>query len=349
MCKGYPVECSSPLYVVFVVFDEATGREARQRSGPVAGVDYPGTWQAFESWFGDDDACRAYLERLRWPDGFRCPACAATTAWRTRSGLWMCTSCQRKTSVTAGTIFHRSHLPLRVWFAASWFVCSQKNGVSALGLQRVLGLGSYESAWALMHKLRRAMVRPDRAPLSGLVEVDETFVGAREHAGRKARGETKAAVGIAIEIHTPMGFGRVRLRHLDPLSAQTVRGFIGDVVAAGSTVRTDGWNVYPAITKAGYGHIAVNVIHSAEPAHVGLPGVHRVASLLKRWLEGTLQSGFAHSHLDYYLDEFTFRFNRRTSRRRGLLFYRLLEQAVATDPHPRDEFLARKRPAASKG
>ncbi len=146
-----------------------------------------------------------------------------------------------------------------------------------------------------------------------------------------------------------MGFGRVRLRHLDPLSAQTVRGFIGDVVAAGSTVRTDGWNVYPPITKAGYGHIAVNVIHSAEPAHVGLPGVHRVASLLKRWLEGTLQSGFAHSHLDYYLDEFTFRFNRRTSRRRGLLFYRLLEQAVATDPHPRDEFLARQRPAASKG
>ena len=332
------------LYVVSVRLDVATDREGRRWSGPVAGGDYPGTWQAFESWFADDDACRAYLERLRWPHGFCCPSCAATTAWRTKTGLWMCTSCQRQTSVTAGTIFHRSHLPLRVWFAACWFVCSQKNGVSALGLQRVLGLGSYESAWAMMHKLRRAMVRPDRALLSGLVEVDETFVGAREHAGHRARRDTKSAVGIAIEIHEPKGFGRIRLRHLHPLSAQTVRGFIGDVVTVGSTVRTDGWNVYPPITEAGYRHIAVNVMHSPEPAHVGLPGVHRVASLLKRWLEGTLQSGFAHTHLDYYLDEFTFRFNRRTSRRRGLLFYRLLEQAVRTEPHPRVEFLAPKRP-----
>jgi len=327
-----------------VGFGDVGGEQGRRWSGPVAGVDYPGTWPAFESWFGADDACRAYLERLRWPDGFSCPACAATAAWRTKSGLWKCTSCRRQTSVTAGTILHRSHVPLRTWFAACWFVCSQKNGVSALGLQRVLGLGSYESAWALMHKLRRAMVRPDREPLSGLVEVDETFVGAREHAGHRPRRDTKAAVGIAVEIHDPKGFGRVRLRHLDPLSAQTVRGFIGDVVAVGSTVRTDGWNVYPPITEAGYRHIAVNVVHSAEPAHVGLPGVHRVASLLKRWLEGTLQSGFAHSHLDYYLDEFTFRFNRRTSRRRGLLFCRLLEQAVRTDPHPRDEFRAANRP-----
>jgi len=338
-------------YVVFVTTGETTERGRRPWSGPVAAGDYPATWQAFESWFADDDACRAYLERLRWPDGFCCPACAATKAWQTGSGLWMCASCQHQTSVTAGTIFHRSRLPLQTWFAACWFVCSQKNGVSALGLQRVLGLGSYESAWAMMHKLRRAMVRPDREPLSGLVEVDETFVGAREHReypGNRTRPDVKAAVGIAVEIHQPKGFGRIRLRHLEPLSAVTVRGFIADVVAVGSTVRTDGWNGYQPITKAGYGHIAVNVMHSDEPAHVGLPGVHRVASLLKRWLEGTLQSGFDHSHLDYYLDEFTFRFNRRNSRRRGLLFYRLLEQAVRTDPHPRELFLAKNLPNPPK-
>jgi len=336
------------LYVVGVGAEGTTAEPPQLRLGPVAGVDYPGTWQAFESWFADDEACRAYLERLRWPEGFCCPACASTRAWRTRPGLWKCASCHRKTSVTARTIFHRSRLPLRTWFAACWFVCSQKNGVSALGLQRVLGLGSYESAWAMMHKLRRAMVRPDRGPLSGFVEVDETFVGAREHAGHKARRDTKAAVAIAVEILQPKGFGRVRLRYLEPLSAVTVRGFISDVVAVGSTVRTDGWNGYPPITKAGYRHVAVNVMHSTEPAHIGLPGVHRVASLLKRWLEGTLQSGFDHSHLDYYLDEFTFRFNRRTSRRRGLLFYRLLEQAVRTEPHPRQQFLARNLPHPPK-
>src|SRR6266571_4907305 len=144
---------------------------------PRAGVDYPATWPAFESWFPDDDACRAYLTRLRWPDGFVCPDCDASEAWETERGLWMCRKCGRQTSVTAGTIFHRTRYPLRTWFAAAWFVCAQKNGASALGLQRVLGFGSYETAWAWMHKLRRAMVRPDRDQLSGVVEVDETFVG----------------------------------------------------------------------------------------------------------------------------------------------------------------------------
>lgn len=234
---------------------------------PVAGKDYPGTWQAFETWFPDDDACRAYLERLRWPEGFVCPVCSSTTAWRTKAGLWMCTQCQRKTSVTAGTIFHRSRMPLKTWFAACWFVCSQKNGVSALGLQRVLGFGSYETAWAWMHKLRRAMVRPDRDLLSGVVEVDETFVGGREHAGRRASRSTKAAVAIAVEMPDAGGLGRVRLRNLEPLSAVTVRGFITDVVAPGSLVRTDGWSAYRAITNSGYTHEPISVVHLTEPAH----------------------------------------------------------------------------------
>src|SRR3989442_8834721 len=149
---------------------------------PQAGVDYPGTWQAFEAWFPDEEACREYLVRLRWPDGFACPACSGRDGWQTGRGLWMCRLCGRQTSVTAGTIFHRSRLPLRTWFSAMWFVCAQKGGVSALGLQRVLGFGSYETAWAWLHKLRRAMKRPARAPLGGpgvSVELDTTFVQGR--------------------------------------------------------------------------------------------------------------------------------------------------------------------------
>jgi transposase-like protein len=307
----------------------------------VAGKDYPGTWQALQAWFPDDNSCRSYLEQLRWPDGFVCPSCGQSGAWRTGAGLFMCVSCGRKSSVTAGTIFHGTRLPLTTWFAACWFVCAQKNGVSALGLQRVLGFGSYETAWAWLHKLRRAMVNPDRDRLSGLVEVDETLVGGREPVGRRARRANKAVVSIAVEIHEPQGLGRVRLRHIRDVQASTLRGFITDVVEPGSTVRTDGWTGYPAITTLGYLHDGIPLVHAEHPAHVMLPGAHRVASLLKRWLTGTLHHGFAHSHLEYYLDEFTFRFNRRTSQRRGLLFYRLLEQAVRTDPHPLEELKAK--------
>jgi hypothetical protein len=146
---------------------------------PVGGVDYPRTYQEFRAWFPDDAACRDYLARLRWPDGFSCPECGCGGGWRTGKGLWMCAECARKTSVTAGTIFHRSHTPLSTWFAAVWFVTSQKNGVSAQGLKDALGFGSYETAWAWLHKLRRAMVRPDRELLAGVVELDQSFVGGR--------------------------------------------------------------------------------------------------------------------------------------------------------------------------
>jgi transposase-like protein len=245
----------------------------------------------------------------------------------------MCTGCERKTSVTAGTIFHRSRLPLTTWFAAAWFVCSQKNGVSALGLQRVLGFGSYETAWAWMHKLRRAMVRPDRDQLCGIVEVDETIVGGRGPAQRR-QALNQSVVAIAVELHEPKGFGRIRLRQLTTAPDIGVCGFVSEVVEPGSVIRTDGWNAYNPLGGLGYTHEPVSVIHAHEPAHDLLPGVHRVASLLKRWLAGTMHYGVAWTHLDYYLDEFTFRFNRRTADKRGLLFYRLLQQAVNTDPHP---------------
>lgn len=316
-----------------------------ERAHPRAGADYPGTWQAFETWFVDDAACRTYLEGIRWPDGFVCPVCGARDAWRTSRGMWMCRSCNRQTSVTAGTIFHRSKLPLRTWFGAIWFVCAQKNGVSALGLQRVLGFGSYATAWTWLHKLRRTMVRPDRDRLGGpgvSVEVDTTFVGGRARGRNTPRYGNKAEVVIAVERREPKGLGRARIAQIDPqFRKDDIFNFVAANIAPGSIVWTDGDRLFKDLPRRlGLTHERIVLIGSNESAHSALPAVHRVASLLKRWLAGTLHQGQSIEHLDYYLDEYTFRFNRRTSRSRGLLFYRLLQQAVNTDPHPYDTLTA---------
>ncbi|MCP3911907.1 MAG: IS1595 family transposase [Actinomycetia bacterium] len=306
---------------------------------PVAGRDYPSTWQAFEAWFVDDDVCRAFLVGLRWPDGFVCPACGEPDGWETKRGLFMCRSCGRQTSVTAGTIFHRTRTPLRTWFAAIWFVCAQKNGVSALGLQRVLGFGSYETAWAWMHKLRRAMVRPDRDRLGGpgvSVEMDCTFLGGATPTRRGARYHNKTEIAIAVERRHPKGLGRARLRLIDSAERKTgLEDFAAEVIAPGTILYTDGDRLYkdwPA--KFAITHERIILTGASQAAHQELPAVHRVAALLKRWIAGTLHDRVSDKHLGFYLDEFTFRFNRRTSRSRGLLFYRLCQQAMNTDPHP---------------
>jgi transposase-like protein len=299
---------------------------------PVAGVDYPRTLQEFNEWFPTEEACAAYLRRLRWPDGFRCPACGGGNSCLTKRGLLQCLGCQRATSVIAGTVFEGTRKPLRTWFLAMWFVTNEKLGGSALGLKRLLGLGSYQTAWAWLHKLRRAMVCPDRDLLQGLVEVDETYVGGVEGGVHGRQTETKAIVAIAIEVHEPKGYGRVRLRRVPDVSASSLVGFVRDVVRTGSVVRTDAWKGYDGLSKAGYERQATNVAASGSPAHVVMPGVHRIASLLKRWLLGTHQGAVRARHLDYYLDEYTFRFNRRSAKARGLLFYRLVEQALLTEP-----------------
>jgi hypothetical protein len=310
----------------------------------VAGVDYPAPWQQFEDWFVDDDACRNYLAQLRWPNGFVCSACQSQESWQTSRGLWMCRGCGHQSSVTAGTIFHRTRLPLRTWFAASWFVCSQKTGASALGLHRVLGFGSYETAWTWMHKLRRAMVRPDRDQLGGpgiSVELDQTFLGGRSPLGRRARYETKAEVAIAVERRHPKGLGRVRMTQIGKERKEEIFDFASRVIAPGTVLYTDGDRLYNDFSsKLDITHERIVISSTVEPAHDLLPGVHRVASLLQRWIAGTLHHGQSTAHLDYYLDEFTFRFNRRTSGSRGLLFYRLLQQAVNTDPHPMKDLVA---------
>jgi len=302
---------------------------------PLPGVDYPRTLAEFNAWFPDEVACLAYLERLRWPEGFLCPHCAATKSWRlARRRKLRCAGCRREVSITAETVFADSHLPLMRWFAAAWYVTSQKPGASALGMQRVLGLGSYRSAWAMLHKLRRAMVRPGRDLLTGELEVDETYVGAGKGRGAGRGTPGKAIVAIAVEA-LPRGVcGRVRLARIANCSEPVLTGFVRDVATPGAVLYTDHWQGYSGLSAAGFRHHATSIAASGDPAHVAMPRVHRVSALLKRWLLGTHQGAARPQHLDYYLDEFTFRFNRRRSRHRGLVFYRLLEQAMQIDHTP---------------
>ena len=244
----------------------------------------------------------------------------------------MCAGCSVKTSVTAGTIFEKTRTPLSSWFAAAWFMTSQKHGISALWLQRALGLGSYQTAWMMLHRFRAAMVRPGRDQLAGTVEVDETYVGGEEPGNTGRQTNTKAIVVIAVETYEPRGYGRVRLQRVDDVSAPSLTGFVQAAVVEGASVHTDGWRSYLGLGDLGYEHTRTVISQISDPAHVAMPGVHRVASLLKRWLLGTHQGSASPQHLDAYLNEFTFRFNRRNSRRRGLLFHRVLQQAVLTAP-----------------
>lgn len=290
--------------------------------------DYPRTLLELERRFASEEACRQYLFSLRWVDGFICPRCGGKTAWPMSRGLWLCADCRHQASVTANTVFQDSHLPLTTWFRAMWHVTSQKNGVSALGLQRALGLGSYKTAWAVLHKLRRAMVRPGRDRLHGTVEVDETYWGSEEKGVIGRLTYEKALIIVAAE-EDGRGIGRIRLRRIPDLTQASLHGFIAQAIEPGSTVRTDGLRAYLGLE--GYTHD--RRVQRRQPQGERLmPRVHRVVSLLKRWLLGTHQGAIGSGHLDYYLDEFTFRFNRRKSASRGKLFYRLAQQAVQVEP-----------------
>jgi len=305
---------------------------------PIRGKDYPQNWNEFLDWFATEEACLAYLERLRWASGFVCPRCGSVAeAYRASRTRLMCRDCQHQSTVTAGTIFEKTRTPLRVWLAAAWYLTNQKQGVSALGLQRVLGLGSYQTAWTMLHRFRRAMVRPGREQLKGLVEVDETYLAITDRqepispVGRKS-STTKVLVVMAVEILQPKGFGRIRLRRIPKDSAPCVIPFVQEVIEPGAQVRTDGSAAYRSLGELGYDHQPTVMLGSDVPAHVSMAGVHRVASLIKRWILGTHHGSVQPEHLDAYLDEFVFRFNRRTSSSRGMLFYRLLQQAVVTAP-----------------
>jgi transposase-like protein len=284
-----------------------------------------------EARFSNEQACRSYLLALRWPHGFCCVRCGKSKAWPLRSGRWQCVACGHQLSATAGTIFQDSRTPLTVWFRAMWWMTCQKNGISALGLQRVLGLGSYQTAWTCLHKLRYAMVRPDRERLTGAVEVDEAWLGGLEPGVRGRQTESKALIAVAAE-QDGKGIGRIRMRFIPDASAASLIGFVQQSVEPGGLVHTDGWQGYARLQANGYLHRVTVLKNSPDSASELLPRVHRVVSLLKRWLLGTHQGAVRAEHLDLYLEEFTFRFNRRKSRSRGKLFYRLAQQAVAVEP-----------------
>lgn len=305
--------------------------------------DYPRTIDEFEERFSTEASCQAYLVSLRWPDGFRCPGCGSSKATLVRATLFQCCACRRQTSATAGTIFQDTRKPLVMWYRAMWYVTSQKNGASALGLQRVLGLGSYETAWTWLHKLRRAMVRPDRDRLSGWIELDETVVGGFEDGVAGRQTESKVWVVIAAQADGP-GTGRIRMRMIEDASARSIHPFVEDCIEPGSTIHTDGWQGYAGLDSKGYQREITMIRGRRKQASELMPRVHRVASLLKRWLLGTHQGAVAHAHLPYYLDEFTFRFNRRKSRSRGKLFFRLMQQAASTSPATYDFIVKGSKP-----
>jgi transposase-like protein len=287
---------------------------------PVAGRDYPADWAQFLEFFPDEGACLRYLEGLSWPHGFLCPACGQARApWRGSRQRLVCRACGHQTTVTAGTLFQGTRTPLRQWFAAAWLVATAEQGVSARQLARALHLGSYETAWTMLHRFRRAMVRSGRPKLEGRVEV----------ATVATPGTAPAVAAVALEDRgeTP---GRVRMQRLASAGGEGLVAFLGRVVEPGTLVRAVRLEAWYPLAELGF-------MTERAPALTHLPAVERA---LASWLRGTHQGATSPAQLDWYLDEFTFRFNRRTSTHRGLLFYRLLEEAVVTPPLPYHDVVA---------
>jgi hypothetical protein len=266
-------------------------------------------------------------------------------------GRFCCAACEARTSVTAGTVFDRTRTPLTLWFHACWLFATGKDGISAQSLQRTLEIGSYQTAWAMLHRLRSVLVRPGRDRLSGTVQVDETYIGGEEPGlrGGRARGK-KVLTGVAVEVREPRGLGRCRMAPLADASGASLHAFVGDHVEPGARVITDAWQWYHGLGRLGYRHERRS--QRAARAHGDgaldlLPAVHRVASLAKRWLLGTHQGSVDAAHLPSYLNEFAFRFNRRRSRSRGLVFYRVLQLAVDHDPVRYRQLIATPEPKAT--
>ena len=301
---------------------------------------FPRTSVEFDELFGSEEACRNYLFRVRWPDGFICPRCSGTKSWINNRHLLVCSACGHQTSLTAGTVMQGTRKPLHMWFKAIWWVCTQKTGSSAKGLQRLLGLGSYQTAWAWLHKLRRAMIRAGREPLVGPVEVDDAFVGGKEQGVSGRDTIKKARIVVGVEVPGPLrkSLGRVRISHIGDFSAISLLSFVLHNVQPGSKVITDGWEGYRPLSKHGYDH-EIRFSNSEM-----LANVHRVVSLLKRWLLGTHQGAVRPKQLQHYLDEFAFRYNRRKSRHVGKIFYRMVQGASSHEPLSYWQLVGRSKP-----
>ena len=293
-------------------------------------MEYPRTQKEFEQAFSTEEQCLNYLASLRYENGFRCDKCNHTESWINNRGVWICKDCKDETSVTSGTIFHGSRIDMTLLFRALWHIVAQKNGVSALSVQNILGLNRYATVWAWLHRFRRLMVLPGREKLSGRIEVDETLVGGKKK-GKRGRGaEGKILVIIAIEL-IEKRMGRVRLAIIERADRICINEFIRNNISVGSIIITDGWKGYTDLKKMKYTHIIEDKTVAMDDENI-TPNVHKIASLLKRWLLGTHQNFTSPDRLCYYLDEYAFRYNRRNSNSRGYLFYVLLKQAVLHKP-----------------
>mgnify|MGYP002626361189 FL=1 len=295
---------------------------------------YPNDFEEFLDWFATEDDCRAYLEWVSWPKGFKCPKCGYTEYTRTSVGLCRCKKCTFRCSVKTGTIFEDGHKSLKLWFFVIWLLMAQKTGMSAQNFHDAFGFGSYQTSWAWLQKLRSVMIRPGRELLQGRVEVDGTYVGGRKE-GKRGRGAAgKTLVLVAVEGEKGKKLGRVRFRVVESESEEAVKRFIMDFVQEGSVVVTDGLKSYDFVDGLNYIHeqyvISKRADDIASDPESNLEHVHLVVSLVKRWLLGTHQGAVTPHHLEGYLDEYAFRFNRRMSTHRGKLFFRLIEQAVST-------------------
>ena len=301
--------------------------------------DYPKNYQEFLSRFRCEEDCWDYIFETRWPDGFRCEECGITEYYINNRKVIECGRCGRQSSVTSGTILHGTRKPLLLWFHVMWWVAAQKTGVSASNFKDFMGFGSYQTAWSWLHKLRRAMVCQNREKLKGEIEVDETFIGGRESgpkedgSGKTGRGgKEKTLVVVAVECLGKQ-IGRVRFKCIDSAASENLIGFIEENVEHGSTIITDGWQGYSHLADfENYQYVKKPISGSGQQAHELLPHVHMVDSLLKRWINGTHQGNISPKYLGFYLDEYAFRFNRKLSTHRGKLFYRLVQQAVTTEP-----------------
>jgi len=287
--------------------------------------------------FGSDARCREYLVRARWPAGFRCAGCSHQRAYSHKLRLIEeCAACGKQHSLLAGTIFEQTKTGLARWFLAIYLVTSSKGGISAMELKRQMGFGSYQTAWTWLHKIRKAMVRPERAPLSERVEADETYVGGAKpgRPGRGAAGKAKVAGAVESRRGQARGgrLGRLRLAVVPDVSARSLEGFLAAAVARPATIATDGWSGYGGLAAKGYAHQPLNLAASWGDAALRLPAIHLVFGLAKRWLLGTHHGAVSHKHLPAYLDEFVFRFNRRTAKNLSHRFARVIQQAVRTRP-----------------
>jgi transposase-like protein len=310
----------------------------------------PADLPSFLERFGTDDQCRAYLFEARWPEGFCCAGCGHDRAWALKSRLiYECAACGKQHSLLAGTIFEQTKTGLSKWFLAIFLVTSSKGGISAMELKRQMGFGSYQTAWSWLHKIRRAMVRPDRAPLSARVEADETYVGGPKPGkpGRGAAGKVKVAGAVESGRDMAKGrrLGRLRLAVVDDASASSLEGFLGHNVVPPTTVATDGWSGYAGLDDAGYRHEPHNLSATSDDAASQLPAIHLVFGLAKRWLLGTHHGAVGKKHLPAYLDEFVFRFNRRTAKNLSHRFARVIEHAVQIGPTTYQALVAQPDPA----